>query len=74
MSPRTVDNPKIVSREEWLAAHKQLLAREKQLTRERDAVAAVDESRIIAPVGSAVGTLPRNGFQRAQNRKSSPAT
>src|SRR5438874_13187977 len=40
MSTRTVDNPKIVSREEWLVARKQLLAREKQLTRERDAVAA----------------------------------
>ena len=39
MSTRTVDNPKIVSREEWLAAREKLLAREKQLTRERDAVA-----------------------------------
>jgi predicted dithiol-disulfide oxidoreductase (DUF899 family) len=37
---RAVDNPKIVSREEWLVARKKLLAREKQLTRERDAVAA----------------------------------
>ena len=40
MSTRTVDNPKVVSREEWLVARKNLLAREKQLTRERDAVAA----------------------------------
>ena len=40
MSARTVDNPKIVSREEWLVARKKLMAREKQLTRERDAVAA----------------------------------
>lgn len=40
MSTRTVDNPKVVSREEWLDARKKLLAREKQLTRERDAVAA----------------------------------
>lgn len=39
MSNRTVDNPKIVSREEWLAARKKLLAREKQLTHERDAIA-----------------------------------
>src|SRR6266478_9768242 len=39
MSIRTVDNPKIVSREEWLVARKKLLAREKQLTRERAAVA-----------------------------------
>jgi predicted dithiol-disulfide oxidoreductase (DUF899 family) len=36
----TVESPKIVSREEWLAARRKLLAREKQLTRERDAVAA----------------------------------
>ncbi len=40
MSGRTVDNPKVVSREEWLEARKQLLAHEKQLTRQKDAVAA----------------------------------
>src|SRR5256884_4427976 len=40
MSTRTVDNPKIVSREEWLVARKKLLAREKQIHREPDAVAA----------------------------------
>jgi len=40
MSTRTIDNPKIVSRDEWLVARKKLLAREKQFTRERDAVAA----------------------------------
>ncbi|HEV2499953.1 MAG TPA: thioredoxin family protein [Terriglobia bacterium] len=40
MSTRTVDNPKIVSREGWIEARKKLLAREKQLTHERDAVAA----------------------------------
>lgn len=32
--------PKVASREEWLAARKQLLAREKELTRHRDAVNA----------------------------------
>ena len=40
MTTRTFDNPKVVSREEWLAARKELLAREKQLTHERDAVTA----------------------------------
>src|ERR1700757_376024 len=40
MSTRIIENPKVVSREEWLAARKQLLAKEKKLTRERDAVAA----------------------------------
>jgi predicted dithiol-disulfide oxidoreductase (DUF899 family) len=39
-SERTVDKPKVVSREEWLAARKKLLAREKQHTHERDAIAA----------------------------------
>src|SRR3989440_11166100 len=40
MSTRTVDNPKVVSREEWLVARKKLLANEKQATRHRDAIAA----------------------------------
>jgi predicted dithiol-disulfide oxidoreductase (DUF899 family) len=40
MSTRTVDNPKVVSRDEWLAARKMLLGKEKRLTRERDTIAA----------------------------------
>jgi predicted dithiol-disulfide oxidoreductase (DUF899 family) len=40
MATNMVANPKIVSREEWLVARKKLLASEKQLTHERDAVAA----------------------------------
>ena len=40
MSTSMIENPKIVSRDEWLAARKKLLAKEKQLTRERDALAA----------------------------------
>src|SRR5271154_4057964 len=40
MSTNTIENPKIVSREEWLVARKKLLAKEKQLTHERDAIAA----------------------------------
>src|ERR1700756_4639536 len=40
MTTRTVDTPKVVSRDEWLVARKKLLAKEKQLTRERDAIAA----------------------------------
>jgi predicted dithiol-disulfide oxidoreductase (DUF899 family) len=40
MSTSMTENPKVVSREEWLAAHEKLLAREKQLTHERDALAA----------------------------------
>ena len=34
-----MDKPKIVSREDWLAARRELLAREKALTRMRDQVA-----------------------------------
>ena len=30
--------PQVVSRDEWLAARKELLAREKELTRQRDAL------------------------------------
>jgi predicted dithiol-disulfide oxidoreductase (DUF899 family) len=40
MSTSMIENPKIVLREEWLAARKKLLAKEKKLTRERDALAA----------------------------------
>jgi predicted dithiol-disulfide oxidoreductase (DUF899 family) len=40
MSDSTINNPTIVSREEWLIARKRLLAREKNLKHESDAVAA----------------------------------
>ena len=40
MSTSMIENPKVVSREEWLAARESLLAKEKRLTRERDALAA----------------------------------
>jgi predicted dithiol-disulfide oxidoreductase (DUF899 family) len=38
MTANITEKPKIVSRDEWLAARKQLLAREKELTRQRDEV------------------------------------
>jgi predicted dithiol-disulfide oxidoreductase (DUF899 family) len=40
MADSKMETPKIVSREEWNAAREKLLAKEKQLTRERDALAA----------------------------------
>jgi predicted dithiol-disulfide oxidoreductase (DUF899 family) len=40
MTKSTMENPRIVSREEWLAARKELLAKEKQFTRQRDALSA----------------------------------
>ncbi len=40
MRTNTIENPKIASRGEWLEARKKLLAKEKLLTREQDALAA----------------------------------
>ena len=40
MKSSTIENPRIVSRDEWLTARKQLLAKEKQLTHQHDAVSA----------------------------------
>jgi predicted dithiol-disulfide oxidoreductase (DUF899 family) len=39
MPVRTIDEPKIVSREEWVRLRRKLLEKEKQLTRQRDAIA-----------------------------------
>jgi predicted dithiol-disulfide oxidoreductase (DUF899 family) len=39
MSTATLRSPKIVSRDEWLAARKELLAKEKEFTRQYDALA-----------------------------------
>lgn len=39
MSQSTVGQPKVVSQAEWIAARKELLAKEKSLTRQRDALA-----------------------------------
>ena len=51
MPTRTVDNPRIVSREEWLAARKELLAKEKQLTRP-----AKRSARVLLPLGESTLT------------------
>jgi predicted dithiol-disulfide oxidoreductase (DUF899 family) len=40
MNESTVENPKVVSEAEWIAARKELLAKEKKLTRQRDELAA----------------------------------
>jgi predicted dithiol-disulfide oxidoreductase (DUF899 family) len=39
MSHSTIENPKVVSEAEWIAARKELLVKEKNLTRQRDALA-----------------------------------
>ena len=40
MTENYANLPRVVSRDEWLAARKDLLAREKELTRQRDAMSA----------------------------------
>jgi predicted dithiol-disulfide oxidoreductase (DUF899 family) len=40
MTQTTAEHPKVVSQEKWLAARKELLAKEKELTRQSDALAA----------------------------------
>jgi predicted dithiol-disulfide oxidoreductase (DUF899 family) len=40
MATRVIEHPKVVSPSEWLAARQQLLAKEKALTRQRDALSA----------------------------------
>src|SRR6516225_10226358 len=40
MPTSRIENPRIVSRDEWLAARKKLLIKEKRHTREHDAIAA----------------------------------
>jgi predicted dithiol-disulfide oxidoreductase (DUF899 family) len=39
MNKSAVENPRVVSQAEWIAARKELLAKEKNLTRQRDALA-----------------------------------
>ncbi len=41
MTPQSMQHHKVVSRDEWLCLRKDLLAREKELTRARDAVSAL---------------------------------
>jgi predicted dithiol-disulfide oxidoreductase (DUF899 family) len=38
MNTNLIEQPKTVSRAEWLSARKELLVKEKQLTRQRDEV------------------------------------
>ena len=40
MSTNTIDKPKIVTQEEWLAAREALMSKEKEVTHQRDALAA----------------------------------
>jgi predicted dithiol-disulfide oxidoreductase (DUF899 family) len=62
----TLAHPKVVSRDEWLVARKELLAKEKELTRHRDAVNAerrglpmveIDEEYVFEGPAGAAGLL-----------------
>ena len=44
-----MQSPTVASRSEWVAARTRLLAREKELTRKRDALSAVLVGRIDSP-------------------------
>src|SRR5580704_11569622 len=46
MTQSTIENQKVVTRDKWIAARKELLAKEKSLTRQRDALA---EERLQFP-------------------------
>src|SRR5262245_59185547 len=48
---RKLDRPTAVSRAEWLVARKALLTREKELTRQRDAVSAERRRLPVVAVG-----------------------
>jgi predicted dithiol-disulfide oxidoreductase (DUF899 family) len=55
----TIGNlPQVVSPEEWLAARKELLAREKELTRHRDEVNAARRRLLGLQVGGPNMCLP----------------
>ena len=49
MTTTRTEHPKIASRDEWITARKELLAREKDFTRQRDALSA--ERRKLPWVG-----------------------
>ena len=49
---KAMDMPRVVSREEWLAARKDLLAKEKEVTRAKDAVAAARRALPMTEVGN----------------------
>jgi predicted dithiol-disulfide oxidoreductase (DUF899 family) len=59
MTSRTHPLPSVVSREEWLSARKALLAREKELTRQRDALSATRRRLPIVKVENYMLEGPR---------------
>src|SRR5580704_9890004 len=66
MSHSTIENPKVVSEAEWIAARKELLVKEKNLTRQRDALA---EERSQLPW---VKVDKKYSFETASGKKALP--
>ncbi len=59
-----MDDPPVVSRDEWLAARKRLLAKEKEFTRQRDALNADRRRLPMTEIGKQYvfqGTAPPKG-------------
>jgi predicted dithiol-disulfide oxidoreductase (DUF899 family) len=58
----TMENlPEVVSREEWLAARKELLLKEKAHTREGDAIAAARRRLPMVEMDSAISLIGPHG-------------
>lgn len=75
MTTNAVEQPKVVSREEWLAARKELLAKEKELARQRDAISLATESSFLQPARCLNNVFP-SGYgtiKISPERSSSPA-
>jgi predicted dithiol-disulfide oxidoreductase (DUF899 family) len=56
-----MDDPQVVSRDEWLAASRQLVAKEKELTRQRDALNAERRRLPMVEIGKEYVFEGRNG-------------
>src|SRR5580693_2189404 len=56
-----MDDPQVVSRDEWLAARRQLLAREKEFTRQRDALSAERRRLPMTEIGKQYAFEGKNG-------------
>src|SRR5215831_11387567 len=56
-----MDDPRVVSREEWLAARKQLLAKEKEFTRQKDALNAERRRLPMTEIGKSYVFEGRDG-------------
>jgi len=71
MAPSTIPHPPVVSREQWLVARKNLLTREKELTKQRDRINAERRGLPMVKIPEFIGCA--NPQARARRRKRTPA-